>query len=93
MGRRRHARRRLRDAHGRRRRVAQPVTDPSTPGEWAEALTAAVFCIGMAAAESYGLVTDPDVDVARCESVIAAGRELGHRIPTLDEAIARTLEH
>ncbi|MGH2556393.1 MAG: hypothetical protein ACRDHO_11825, partial [Actinomycetota bacterium] len=46
------------------------MRDPQTPEEWQEAVDAAVFCLGLHAAQFYGLVTGPAVDIKRCERLI-----------------------
>lgn len=69
--------------------VSDPATDPATEAEWEEAVAAAVWLIAVDAAEQYGLITGPTVNVERCEEIIEAGRERGMTIPTLDEVIAR----
>jgi hypothetical protein len=61
---------------------------PQTDDEWTEALQAAVFCLAVHSAIAYGLVTGPEIDVERCDALIAEGHFLGHYVPTLEEVMA-----
>lgn len=61
---------------------------PQNDEEWAEAINAAVFCLGVDSARKYGLVSGgPEVDVDRCEEVLAHAKAAGLLIPTLEEVL------
>jgi len=54
--------------------------DPQTPAEWQGAVDAANVLLLLDSARAYGLVTGgPDVDVARCESILAQGKNVGYK--------------
>ncbi|MGH9942458.1 MAG: hypothetical protein ACRD9R_08895 [Pyrinomonadaceae bacterium] len=51
---------------------------PRTPEQWQEAADAAEVLLLVDAARQYGLVRGgPTVDVARCEEILAGGRQRG----------------
>ncbi len=61
---------------------------PETPDELQEAADAAVFSLGLDSAWQYGFITpDPQVDVARCEEIIADAHAHGLTIHTLEEIL------
>lgn len=61
---------------------------PETSEELQEAADAAVFSLGLDAAWKYGFITpDPEVNVARCEEIIAEARVRGLTIHTLEEVL------
>lgn len=72
-----------------RTRLGTPgeLTAEELAGELAEAAPAAVFCLAVAAAQGYGLIAGPTIDVVRCKSVIAEARRRGVRVPTLEEVL------
>jgi hypothetical protein len=52
--------------------------DPRSDAEWQAAVDAADFLLRLEAARAYGLVTGgPEIDVRRCEAILARGRERG----------------
>jgi len=51
--------------------------NPKTREEWQAAVNAAEFYLLVHSAECYGLITGPEVDVARCEEILAAGKRMG----------------
>jgi hypothetical protein len=53
--------------------------DPQTPEEWQEAVDAAAGARALADCAMYGLITGPDVDVARCDNILERGAALGVR--------------
>lgn len=54
--------------------------DPQTPAEWQEAVNLAYFHAAVDAARQYGLIKGgPDVDLDRCEDLLARGTKLGYR--------------
>jgi hypothetical protein len=56
------------------------MTNPSTPGEWQEAVDAAHGALCLDAARLYGLVRGgPEVNVPRCEEILENGRMIGFR--------------
>lgn len=71
------------------------MVEPQTPAEWQEAVDAADGCLHLDAARGYGLVTGgPEVDVRRCEWILAAGAALGY-VPAANavERFTRELLH
>lgn len=60
---------------------------PETSAQWDEAVAAAVFSLGLHSCYLYGLLTGPDVDVARCDLLLEEARRRGVRIPTLEEVL------
>lgn len=52
--------------------------DPQTPKEWREAVLAAEAMLLFDSAERYGLITGPEIDVARCSEIVNRGRTLGY---------------
>jgi hypothetical protein len=53
---------------------------PSTPAEWQDAVDAANALLLIDAAKAYGLVTGgPDVNIERCEDILARGLSRGIR--------------
>lgn len=52
---------------------------PRLPREWRAAVDAAHACLAIDAARNYGLITTGiEVDVARCELILARGKELDY---------------
>lgn len=55
-------------------------THPRTPEQWQEAVDLAEFYLHLDAARKYGLVKGgPEVDVARCEQLLARGARKGYK--------------
>jgi hypothetical protein len=50
---------------------------PGTRLEWQEAVDLAYFWMLADSARQYGIVAAPEVDTARCEEILAKGREEG----------------
>lgn len=71
--------------------VAEQVRDPEGPEEWQDAVEEADFWIGLDAARSYGLMTGPEVNVERCEELLARGAALGYkpRPTSVERVLAR----
>jgi hypothetical protein len=58
------------------------MADPEIPAEWQAAVDAAYFYLLLDSARQYGLVVGgPQVDVARCAAILAAGEARGY-VPT-----------
>jgi hypothetical protein len=54
------------------------MKDPETPAEWQDAVNAAEAALLLDSARLYGLVTGgPHVNVARCEVILARGKQRG----------------
>lgn len=61
--------------------------DPETPEQWQEAVNAANLWLMIDAARQYGLLTAPDVNVDRCEEVLARGKELGYTPQPVEDVL------
>lgn len=60
-----------------------------TDDEWQEAADAASLALAIDAAWQYGLIEpDPEIDVARCERVLALARSKGFEPRPLAEVLA-----
>lgn len=54
------------------------MKQPETDQEWQDAVNAAEFNLRLDSARKYGLIEGgPEVNVERCEEIIAGGRERG----------------
>ena len=61
------------------------MDDPKTDAEWQEAVDLAEFYLRLDSARQYGLITGgPEVNVARCEALLATGKERGFR-PNIED--------
>lgn len=62
--------------------------DPKTPEEWQDAANGASYWLAVDAARKYGLLTGgPDVDVARCEEILARAALWGITPAPLEELV------
>lgn len=67
------------------------MTNPRTNAEWQDAVDAAHGALTLHAARLYGLVTGgPEVNVERCEAILAGGAQRG--IMPAPNAIHRFME-
>jgi hypothetical protein len=52
--------------------------DPKTPEEWQEAVDVAAGVRAIADCKMYGLIEGgPEIDIARCDDILARGRRRG----------------
>lgn len=64
------------------------MNEPQTHEQWQEAVDAAQGALALDAASQYGFVSGgPEVNVARCEDILARGQLLGY-VP-LSDAVER----
>jgi hypothetical protein len=63
------------------------MRDPQTPEEWQEAVNGACVMLMVDSARQYGLVFGgPEVNVERCDELLARGKQLGV-VPDENEAL------
>jgi hypothetical protein len=56
------------------------MNEPQTPQEWQDAVDAAQGALAVDSARKYGFITGgPEVNVERCEAILARGAEQGYR--------------